>query len=407
MIIEEFYEKDSKNRNRKYATIKCDKCTSVYKSRVDQCQRNFARYGENKCKKCVNEAVAFSRKGIKRATEVIAKGAKKRAETIRMKYPKLTLTCKCCNKEFTVPYGQRNRLYCGRSCQAKSVKHTDIRSISKCLICKKEFKHYGERILCSRECTAKYLAISRIGENNPAFKRNKEKNKCLYCKKEFEYSRCGLHCNQVRVFCSLACAHRIDLRGVPLTCLGKRYPSEFNAKLKTTIRDRDNHECQLCGAVEVDKTHHVHHIDYNKSNLDHDNLITLCEKCHNITHHGRTFWQIIFGGLISGSTIVKKPWGAEIHIVNHNNYCLKYLIFFKSRQFSYHTHKLKRELWHCLYGKLECILGSNYFIMKQGDKIEITPNTVHQLQAIKNSILVEVSTRDYVEDSIRIKNSTN
>jgi quercetin dioxygenase-like cupin family protein len=48
-----------------------------------------------------------------------------------------------------------------------------------------------------------------------------------------------------------------------------------------------------------------------------------------------------------------------------------------------------------------------HFILKQGNKIEIKPGVIHQLQAIKNSILIEVSTRDYAEDSIRLINGLN
>ncbi len=232
----------------------------------------------------------------------------------------------------------------------------------------------------------------------------------MYCKKEFEYTRSGLHTGRTRVFCSLACSHEIDLRTIPLSGRKDKYPREWD-KVKKAIRSRDHYKCQLCGQKENNKKHHVHHIDYDKNNLDEQNLVTLCQKCHNMTHNGRTFWEIIFSGLMSGSKVVKKPWGAEIHITNNNNYCMKYLIFFKNRQFSYHTHYLKKELWHCVYGKLECVLSNGekkeYSIFKQGDKIEIEPKIIHQLQAIRNSILIEVSTRDYPEDSIRLKNSIN
>ena len=37
------------------------------------------------------------------------------------------------------------------------------------------------------------------------------------------------------------------------------------------------------------------------------------------------------------------------------------------------------------------------------DKIEIKPNMEHQLMALSNSIIVEVSTTDFPEDSIRIE----
>lgn len=289
-------------------------------------------------------------------------------EYFRRVFPKLTLTCKYCNKEFTVPYLERKRLYCGRTCQSKAIIRRDIRKISKCIICKKEFKHYGERILCSKECTSRYMSKNRIGKGNPNFKEIKTKRKSK----------------------------------------GREYPKVFY-DLRDNIRKRDNFTCLLCGKKEKNIKHHIHHIDYNKKNTDNQNLITLCPRCHNSTHHGKIFWEIIFSGLISGSKIVRKDWGAEIHIVNHNNYCLKYLIFFKNKEFSYHYHILKTELWHCIYGKLECILNnrSEKILIKQGDKIEINRKVIHQLHALQNSIIVEVSTRDYPEDSIRLIRGKN
>jgi hypothetical protein len=41
--------------------------------------------------------------------------------------------------------------------------------------------------------------------------------------------------------------------------------------------------------------------------------------------------------------------------------------------------------------------------MNTGDKLEIKPNLEHQLMALSNSIIVEVSTTDFPEDSIRIE----
>jgi quercetin dioxygenase-like cupin family protein len=257
------------------------------------------------------------------------------------------------------------------------------------------------------ECSSKYISITRFGQNNPAYK-DKQKRICLSCKKEFNYDRGGLGAGRDRMFCSLACSHNIDVKSFTLNPKSG-YPREWNEKLKKTIKERDNHECQLCSAKE--NSLHIHHIDYDKTNLEKENLITLCQKCHNATHCGRTFWEIIFSGMMSGSKLVKKTWGGEIHISNNNDYCLKYLVFFKHKQFSFHSHNLKRELWHCLHGRLECVLQKgevkDYLIFKQGDKIQIERNVIHQLQAIRNSILVEVSTKDYPEDSIRLIEGVN
>jgi len=398
MIIE---EKPSSIHSKKMVKAVCDDCGEEFKRRYD----SLSSRKTHKCRSCDIKYRASLLKGKKRPRDVVEKIKKKKAEIWKDYYPDFNLTCKCCQKQFDVPYRERNRLYCGKSCQLKSVKRSDIRKTSECLICKKEFKHYGQRIFCSRECNAKHLSITRVGENNPCFKKNKNVRTCLSCKNNFVYNRGGLHEGQERVFCSLACTHNIDLKGSPQSGLVNPYPFGWNKKLKNKIKIRDNFECQLCGKKENNPKHHIHHIDYDKHNLDQENLITLCRECHNMTHKGRTFWEIIFSGLLSGSKIVKKSWGAEVHIVNHNDYCLKYLIFFKNRQFSHHWHYVKKELWHCVYGKLECVIenGENkeYFILKQGDKIEIEPKVKHQIQAIKNSILIEVSTRDYSEDSIR------
>ena len=34
----------------------------------------------------------------------------------------------------------------------------------------------------------------------------------------------------------------------------------------------------------------VHHIDYDKENLDFDNLISLCHSCHGKTNFNQNYW---------------------------------------------------------------------------------------------------------------------
>jgi 5-methylcytosine-specific restriction endonuclease McrA len=74
------------------------------------------------------------------------------------------------------------------------------------------------------------------------------------------------------------------------------YPVGWNKTFKEQIRYRDGYKCQLCGTPEAEcKTKlHVHHIDYNKRNIDQDNLISLCSKCHVRTNHEREFWKSYF-----------------------------------------------------------------------------------------------------------------
>ncbi len=72
------------------------------------------------------------------------------------------------------------------------------------------------------------------------------------------------------------------------------YPFDFNISLKKKIEERDNHTCQICGKLKISRCSRfaVHHIDYDKNNSSEDNLIFLCEKCHNKTNqvNGREKW---------------------------------------------------------------------------------------------------------------------
>lgn len=77
------------------------------------------------------------------------------------------------------------------------------------------------------------------------------------------------------------------------------YPEEWNETLKNSIRQRDGYVCQECGIHqdELDgrfKKLDVHHIDYNKDNLDPKNLITLCKSCHSKTNINRDYWLNYF-----------------------------------------------------------------------------------------------------------------
>jgi len=74
------------------------------------------------------------------------------------------------------------------------------------------------------------------------------------------------------------------------------YPTEWTESLKESIRERDNYVCQLCGIHqdELERNLHIHHIDYNKDNLDPKNLISLCPSCHAKTNFSREKWYEYF-----------------------------------------------------------------------------------------------------------------
>lgn len=71
--------------------------------------------------------------------------------------------------------------------------------------------------------------------------------------------------------------------------LWKSSPNDYGPnweKIRISVRTRDQFRCQLCGAPENGKQHHVHHITPFKAFIDIgqanklDNLTTLCSSCH-------------------------------------------------------------------------------------------------------------------------------
>jgi len=74
-----------------------------------------------------------------------------------------------------------------------------------------------------------------------------------------------------------------------------QYPIDWTDILRQSIRERDNYACKICGKpqselVGMHKKLSVHHVDYDKHNLNPNNLITLCVNCHLKTNHNREKW---------------------------------------------------------------------------------------------------------------------
>lgn len=61
---------------------------------------------------------------------------------------------------------------------------------------------------------------------------------------------------------------------------------KFTPSLKRSIRARDLYRCQICNIHESELTTvlHVHHVDYDKTNSNPSNLISVCQRCHSTTN---------------------------------------------------------------------------------------------------------------------------
>ena len=71
-----------------------------------------------------------------------------------------------------------------------------------------------------------------------------------------------------------------------------RYCKEWRT-IRRVIRTRDDFLCQhpRCYTPEMGSPHPVHHIDCDRGNNDHRNLITLCRQHHDLTIRGdKEYW---------------------------------------------------------------------------------------------------------------------
>lgn len=106
--------------------------------------------------------------------------------------------------------------------------------------------------------------------------------------------------------------------------------------------------------------------------------------------------------------IVYKGWGHEIQIINTDYYCSKVLHFNQGATMSLHYHINKYETWYVSKGSIK-ILGVNpdtaegyQIIAYEGSMIDIPRGIIHQVHALTDADIFEVSTPDNYEDNYRV-----
>jgi len=208
---------------------------------------------------------------------------------------------------------RESRYYCSNSCR-------EVGGIyNKCPLC-------GEwKAQMARACKACYLKDKHVKVN------------CTHCKKDFmkvsaEFRKGEERSGNQNHFCTKECyevwrATR-PRRPVPLTgtcntckspCLGKRkycstecyskrkaknvtYVGEWSSR-KHFVRKRDNGICAYCQRIKERVA--VHHINQDATDNRLENLILLCEPCHNHYHHTASepvqrILRSYFEGLVTG-----------------------------------------------------------------------------------------------------------
>lgn len=207
-----------------------------------------------------------------------------------------TVICKQCGNEF---YPVRsNQECCNSRCSAAYIWNNSERDkriqrrpvyTKKCRFCEKEIiSTNAMKVYCSESCKVNYLNKHRAIDKY-------ELKVCPVCGKEFLRDFAG------KMYCGKLCRNkagndrRKSLSG--LRSFQTRKRTQFSGNWIKAL-ERDNFSCQLCGkhippGQKTSKPIYglfVHHWDGSndrktqQGNHSIDNLVTLCQKCHNLFH---------------------------------------------------------------------------------------------------------------------------
>ena len=110
--------------------------------------------------------------------------------------------------------------------------------------------------------------------------------------------------------------------------------------------------------------------------------------------------------------IVDKVWGREEWLVNNDDFCGKKLIFNEGTKLSLHMHHEKHELFYLESGKLifryhdynEVLLKER--LMLPGDMVYIPQCNFHSVEALVDSVIIEISSHHEDSDSYRLTRSS-
>ena len=96
------------------------------------------------------------------------------------------------------------------------------------------------------------------------------------------------------------------------------------------VKERDGHKCVICGSTE---NLNAHHIGYDGDCLDENDIVTLCNRCHECLHDGiKTMREAVSSGVYQMlsdklSDIVldfyKRSFtksGGRFEVCNHENF---------------------------------------------------------------------------------------
>ena len=234
------------------------------------------------------------------------------------------VTCLRCGKVTLRNQSEAKRVTaCSKSCARKMNWEAAPNRLTPrpCPVCGASFAPWNKGSKhCSRKCAAAAHAKRMAGSGNGRYVDGRsalpiEWETAPPKDQERRCDRCGAAYrpkSRTSQFCGQSCRYAAHGEKVSGQKSGRwvhgqgnsGYPRGWTGAYRAFIRRRDGNKCRLCNMTEAQhgKALPVHHIDYQKENLDILNLITVCRFCHGQMHGrpaAREKWKASLSALLS------------------------------------------------------------------------------------------------------------
>lgn len=151
---------------------------------------------------------------------------------------------------------------------------------------------------------------------------------------------------------------------------------------------------------------------WNMSYEENDAMVALQDAYYEKWLVDQTKKQVLDKGVkpitFAKPTHHTKGWGEEVWVASNNKYCGKILRFKAGCRMSFHSHDIKSESWLVTQGRLKMTwfdlsnADRQEKILAPMDVVHIPRGNPHQLEALEDSEVFEVSDADNSWDNYRI-----
>ena len=98
--------------------------------------------------------------------------------------------------------------------------------------------------------------------------------------------------------------------------------------------------------------------------------------------------------------VTRRPWGGYTVLARTHDVWVKKLYLQAGHRISLQRHRLRRELWILLWGRVEVQVGSRRWCCLPGATVQVPRTWCHRLTAVSSACVLEVASGRVLEHDI-------